>query len=127
MPHSPSCRKAQSGFPSPAEDYIEKNLSLDEYLITKPTSTFFIRVKGHSMSEAHILDGDLLIIDRSLNPKPGSVILATVSGNFTLRYYKKKEREVVLEAANPNFPLIHITEEMDFQIWGVVAHVIHSL
>lgn len=128
MPHSPSFRaKAQSGFPSPAEDYIEKNLSLDEYLVSRPASTFFIRVKGDSMSEAHILDGDLLIIDRSLIPKSGSVVLATLFGNFTLTYYKLKEGKIFLETANANFTSTQITEETDFQIWGVVSHVIHSL
>lgn len=128
MQQIPLCSsKVQAGFPSPAEDYIEKNLSLDEYLIKRPASTFFVRVNGHSMCNAHILDGDLLIVDRSINAKSGSIILAILSGNFTLKYYRKKEGKIFLEAANPEFPPIAITEEMDFQIWGTVVHVIHTL
>lgn len=127
MQHIPlSCSKVEAGFPSPAEDYIENHISLDEQLVPKPASTFFVRVSGHSMKDAPIRDGDLAIIDRSLTPKSGSVVLAVLDGNFTIKYFFQTKEGITLEAANPDFPPIPIKEETDFQIWGVVTHVIHS-
>ena len=78
------------------------------------------------MRDAPIRDGDLAIIDRSLKPKSGSVVLAVLDGNFTIKYFRPSKEGIVLEAANPDFPPIPIKEETDFQVWGVVTHVIHS-
>ncbi len=114
------------GFPSPAEDYIETPLDLNEYLITKPAATFFVRAKGDSMVGAGIYDGDLLIIDRSKTPIHDSVVLAVVNGEFTLKRLLKFRERVVLSPENPKYQPITITEEMDFRIWGVVAYSVHK-
>jgi DNA polymerase V len=117
------------GFPSPAEDYLDHPLDLNELLIKKPAATFFIRAKGESMVPAGIFEGDILIIDRSLQAKNGHIILAVINGEFTLkRFIKNKDSsKVILQADNPKFTSIVITEEMDFQIWGVAIHCIHKL
>lgn len=113
------------GFPSPAEDYVETPLDLNELLITKPAATFFVKAKGESMTGAGIFDGDLLIVDRSINPINGQVILAVVNGEFTLKSFLRFRGESWLKPENPKFMAIKITEEMDFQAWGVVTYSIH--
>lgn len=127
MQHIPlSCSKVQAGFPSPAEDYIEAGPSLDKELIPRPASTFFFRVKGQTSENGPILDNDLLIIDRSLLPQSGSLILATIAGSFAIKFYRKKGSRIFLEALGTSDPLLEMNEEKDFQIWGVITHAIHS-
>lgn len=118
--------KVIAGFPSPADDYIEKTLDLNEYLIKHPAATFFVRVEGDSMINAGIHHGDLLIVDRSLEPIDGKIVIAAVDGELTLKQIQKKQGKLFLVAQNPDYPRIEILPDQEFLIWGVVAHVIHS-
>lgn len=118
--------KVSAGFPSPAEDYVERFLDLNEYLIKKPAATFFVKVAGDSMKDVGIVSGDLLIIDRSKTAKPNAVVLAVVNGDFTVKRYQKVGDKIFLKPENPNYQPLEITSEMEFEIWGVVIHVIHS-
>lgn len=115
------------GFPSPAEDYIESPLDLNEHLVTRPASTFFVRAKGDSMIGAGIFEGDLLIIDRSVKARPGHVVLAVLNGEFTLKRWHKDKECYYLLPENPNYKPIKITEESEFSIWGVAIHCVHKL
>ena len=116
-----------AGFPSPADDFIESRLDLNEYLIDKPAATYFLRVNGQSMINLSINDGDLLIVDRALEPKNNYVVVASIDGEFTVKVYQKSTNQIKLIPANPHFRPIFINQEDDFMIWGVVKHVIHSL
>ena len=115
-----------AGFPSPAEDFMEKRLDLNDHLIRNPTATFLVRVKGNSMVNAGIFDGDLLIIDRSIEAADGKIILGVLNGEFTIKRISKKGKKLLLSPENDSFKPIEITEEMDFQIWGVVTYSIHK-
>ena len=116
-----------AGFPSPAEDYVDVGIDLNDQLIRHPTSTFFLRVSGDSMTGAGIHDGDLLVVDRSLNPRPGRVVVAVLDGGFTLKRLVRHQGRLRLEAANPDFPPLELQTCGDVQIWGVAVHVIHPL
>ncbi len=115
-----------AGFPSPAEDYLEGTLDLNRYLIAHPAATFYIRVVGDSMTGAGIFSGDLAIVDRSLDPREGHIVIAVVEGGFTVKRLKRVEGRFALAAENPAHPGIVIPES-GFEVWGVVIHVIHSL
>ena len=114
-----------AGFPSPAEDHIDVNLNLNDYLVKHPSSTFYIYVKGDSMVGSGIYDGDLMVIDRSLEPRSNGVVVAVIDGEFTVKKIYKKNNQIYLLPNNKNYKPIHIKEHMDFQIWGVVTHSIH--
>ena len=116
-----------AGFPSPADDYIEVGIDLNEQLIRHPTSTFFLRVSGHSMTDAGIHDGDLLVVDRSLDPRPGRIVVAVLDGAFTLKRLTRHQGRLRLEAAHPDYPPFELHNTGDVQIWGVAIHVIHPL
>ena len=116
-----------AGFPSPADDYVEVGIDLNDQLIRHPTSTFFLRVSGESMLGAGIHDGDLLVVDRSLDPRPGRVVVAVLDGEFTLKRLAKHHGRLRLEAANPAYPPLELHRCGDVQIWGVAIHVIHPL
>jgi DNA polymerase V len=116
-----------AGFPSPAEDYTEAGIDLNQKLVPHPNSTFLVRVEGDSMIGAKIFTGDLLVIDRSVEAKTGDVILAVVDGEFTVKRYKLHPRGVILEPANPRFDPIVVRGDMTFQIWGVVTNTIRSI
>ncbi|AAP99804.1 MULTISPECIES: LexA family protein [Prochlorococcus] len=116
-----------AGFPSPADNYVEDNIDLNEELIHRPASTFFLRVKGDSMSNAGILDGDLLIVDRSLDAKPGNIVVAILDGAFTLKKLTYRKNIPYLEAANHNYPIIDLRRYGAVQIWGVAIYSIHTL
>ena len=116
-----------AGFPSPAEDYIELGIDLNKYLIKNPISTFFLRVSGNSMNKAGIYNNDLLIIDRSINPKPGHIVVALLDGEFTLKRLIKKQNNYYLKADKENYPAINLYEYIDIQIWGVAIYSIHAL
>jgi DNA polymerase V len=116
-----------AGFPSPADDYLEGALDLNEYLIKHKAATFFWRVTGDSMIGAGIHSGDLLIVDRSLEPQTGNVIIAVLDGELTVKRIEMHDGRLFLVPENPDYPLIPVTEEQSFQVWGVVKHVIHSL
>ena len=116
-----------AGFPSPAEDYIELGIDLNKYLIKNPISTFFLRVSGNSMNNAGIYNNDLLIIDRSINPNPGHIVVALLDGEFTLKRLIKEKNNYYLKADKENYPAINLYEYVDIQIWGVAIHSIHKL
>ena len=119
--------RVAAGFPSPADDYVEVGIDLNEQLIRHPTSTFFLRVSGESMTGAGIHDGDLLVVDRSLDPRPGRVVVAVLDGAFTLKRLVRHRGRLRLEAAHPNYPPLELHRCGDVQIWGVAVHVIHPL
>lgn len=117
-----------AGFPSPADDFLEGHLDLNEYLIRHPAATYYVRVKGESMINAGIHDGDLLIVDKSLEPRDNKVVIAIVDGQLTVKRLKKlKNQQFVLVAENPDFPAITVNKENDVGIWGVVTTVIHPV
>jgi DNA polymerase V len=121
-------RKAvPAGFPSPADDYVEHRLSLDEHLIQHRESTFFMRVAGHSMRDLGIFDGDLLVVDRSVPATHGCVVVAVIDGEFTVKQLLYTAQGKVLRAAHPDYPDIAITAEHDFSIWGVVQWNVHKV
>ncbi len=115
-----------AGFPSPAEEYIEIALDLNKELIKHPAATFYARVKGNSMVDAGIQDGDLLVIDKALEAKEGSIAVCYLDGEFTVKRLSVREEGVYLLPANAEFKPIKITEENDFLVWGIVAYVIHK-
>jgi DNA polymerase V len=106
-----------AGFPSPAADYVEMRLTTDAYLIKNPVSTFFVKVKGDSMIEAGIQQGDILIVDRSIHPVIGNIVLAEIDGEFTVKYLGRNQ----LIPANPNYPTIHFMESQTVSLIGVVT------
>jgi DNA polymerase V len=116
-----------AGFPSPAEDYLEKRLDLNEHLVARPEATYFVRVSGDSMIGAGIHHGDLLVVDRSLDPKPGNVVIALVDGEFTVKRLRRTAIGLELAPENPDYGVIPLSEERDFQVWGVVLHVVHKV
>jgi DNA polymerase V len=116
-----------AGFPSPAADYEEDKLDLNRYLIKNPAATFFIRVTGYSMMGAGIYSGDLLIVDRSLEPRDKSVVIAIIDGELTVKRIRIRKKKITLEPENTNYSVRQITEDTDFQVWGVVTNVVHAL
>lgn len=116
-----------AGFPSPAEDEISETLDLNELLIKHPAATFFLRVSGSSMIKAGIHDNDILVVDRSLDPVHGKIVIASVNGELTVKRLHRVGEKVQLVAENDTYPPIEITGEVDLRIWGVVTAVIHPL
>ena len=114
----------KAGFPSPANDYLEERIDLNTLLIKHPLSTFLIQVDGDSMINAFISPKARLIIDRSINPKNGDIVLATLLGEFTVKYIKKNDFKCWLIPANSKYKDIEITPEMDMQVWGVVTQIL---
>ena len=122
-----------AGFPSPAEQYQEPPLDLNELLVKRPAATFFVRVQGDSMIGEGIHDGDLLVVDRSLRPASGDVIIACVDGDFTVKTYRRVKRdegrgmgdEIRLEPANPDFPVIVLKCGQELDYFGKVTACIH--
>ena len=115
-----------AGFPSPADDYTEENIDLNDHLISNPFSTFFLRVKGDSMINAGIQDKDLIILDKSLTAKPGNIIIAMIDGEFTIKRLSIRNNELYLKAENNTYPDFKFKNHIDIQIWGVVVYSIHS-
>ena len=115
-----------AGFPSPATDYMEKELDLNQFLIRNPDASFFIRVSGDSMINAGIFDGDTLVIDRSQQAKNGSIILAVIEEEFTVKRFEQSNGHAFLVPENRNYNSIEVTGNETFQIWGVVTAAIHK-
>lgn len=115
-----------AGFPSPAEDYEEVSLDLNKALVRHPAATFYARVKGSSMTEAGINNGDLLVIDKSLDPKAGDVAVCFLDGEFTVKRIGLIDGLLYLMPANSSFKPIAVSEESEFSIWGIVTYVIHK-
>ena len=118
--------KINAGFPSPADDYIESRLDLNEYLVRHKEATFFLRVKGDSMTGANIHDGSLLIVDKAAEPKHGDIVVVVVDGELTVKRLYRRDGVVKLTAENAAFPEILIKPESELVVWGVVRHVVHS-
>ena len=119
--------RVAAGFASPADDHLEAELDLNEYLIAHPSETFFVRAKGDSMQQAGIFDKDLLIVDRSLTPKDNDIVIAAVAGQLTVKRLVVKLGKPWLYPANPNYKPIAIKEGSELHVWGVVVHAIHKL
>ena len=116
-----------AGFPSPAEDFKQERLSLDNELIKNKEATFFARVSGQSMVDAGLNDNDLLVIDRSLSPAHNKIAVCFLDGEFTVKRLKVEKEEVWLQPENKNYQPIKITQENDFVIWGIVTNVIKKV
>ncbi|MBU4485738.1 MAG: translesion error-prone DNA polymerase V autoproteolytic subunit [Candidatus Delongbacteria bacterium] len=119
--------KLSAGFPSPADDYLERSLDLNEYLIKNPAATFFVEIQGDSMIGAGIHSGDILIVDRSLEAKHGKIVVAIINSEFTVKRLSWVENKIRLMPDNPNYKPIEINDGMEFEIWGVATTVIHRL
>lgn len=117
--------RVPAGWPSPADDYIETALDLNEALIRHPESTFFVRVEGDSMRGAGIHSDDVLIVDRAEEPRNGSVVVAALDGELTVKRMRREAGELWLVAENDAYPPVRVTTEL--VIWGVVHHVVHEI
>ena len=118
--------RVPAGFPSPADDYIDRNLDLNEFLVRHPAATFFVRVAGDSMVNAGIHSGDILIVDRAETPADGSIVIAALNGELTVKRLARDQGQVFLVPENPAYSPMRVGPDMDFEVWGVVVHVIHS-
>ncbi len=116
-----------AGFPSPADDYVDRTLDLNDFLIRHPAATFFVRVAGDSMTGAGIRSGDILIVDRALAPEHNRIVIAALNGELTVKRMRKEGGRIFLVPENGDYAPIEVTPEMQFEIWGFVAHVIHSV
>ena len=120
--------QVQAGFPSPATDYLTEAIDLNRELIQHPECTFFARIKGDSMQEAHILDGDLAVVDKSLQARDGDYVVAYIDGEFTIKEFRNAPdgKSGWLIPHNPKYRKIHVTEDNEFIIWGVITYLIHK-
>jgi len=116
-----------AGSPSPVEDFTEGEIDLNKYLVDNPDSTFFVRVTGDSMINAAIHEGDLLIVDRSLKPRHGKIVIASVDGMLTVKTLHKENDKTALMPANDTYQPIELAEGSEMIIWGVVTQVLHSV
>ena len=119
--------RVPAGFPSPAEDYVEGSLDLNEHLIEHREATFFVRVKGQSMTGAGIADGDLLVVDRSLEAGDGDIVVAVVDGELTVKRLSRRSGRVRLLAEHPGFAPIEFRDGQELTVWGVVTSVVHRI
>ena len=119
--------RVQAGFPSPAEDHLEQRLDLNTLVIENPSATFFVRVAGESMKDIGITDGDILVVDRSIENWENRIVVAVIDSEFTIKRFTSQNETVILEAENPDYPVIEITPEMDFSVWGVVRWTLKKL
>ncbi|MCL1888821.1 MAG: translesion error-prone DNA polymerase V autoproteolytic subunit [Kiritimatiellaeota bacterium] len=113
-----------AGFPSPAEQYAENPLDLNELMVHNAPATFYVRVAGDSMSGAGILNGDILVVDKSLAAQNNDIVVASVGGDFTVKYLRRRGAKVSLEAANPAYPAIVFASEMELRVWGVATGLV---
>lgn len=115
-----------AGFPSPADDHLDLPIDLNEYLVKHPAATFYVRVQGDSMDDAGIHQGDLLIVDRAEPYTIGSIVLAVLDGEFTVKKLMKKNDSLYLLSSNTSYHPIKIETETDFKVWGVVTYIVHG-
>lgn len=116
-----------AGYPAPSEDYCEGSLDLNQHLIHHPAATFFVRVRGDSMMGAGIFSGDLLVVDRAIAPCSGSVVIALVNGELTIKRLHQQDGQISLLPENPDYSPIEISDGMEFAVWGVVTGVVRRL
>jgi DNA polymerase V len=119
--------KVAAGFPSPADDYVEKTLDLNELLVKKSAATFFARAQGESMLGAGIHPNDILVVDRSIEPVPGKIVICALNGELVVKRLKRGADQWILASENPFYPDIPLHEELEMVIWGVVTNVIHPV
>ncbi|WPP51031.1 LexA family protein [Catalinimonas niigatensis] len=115
-----------AGFPSPADDTMELKLDLNKHLIKHPSTTFYARVNGYSMQDAGIYDGDILIVDRTMEPRENDVVVCILDGDYTVKRVHLGKDEIFLQAANDAYEPIKVKEDNRLSIWGVVTYVIHK-
>ena len=118
--------RVAAGFPSPADDFIEMEINLQDYIVKNKEATFCVKVEGTSMTKAGINSGDIMIVDRSLHPKHNDIVLAVIDGEFTVKRIAVNENNLYLMPENDNFSPIKITTAMNFQVWGIITHIIHK-
>jgi DNA polymerase V len=118
--------RKETGFPSPARDHFEKPLSLDEHIINRPAATFFVRVKGDGLNDLGVFSDDILVVDRSINPVSKHVIVAILEGEMVVRKLLKKDNTMYLTRGKSFSNAREVTDDLDFEIWGVVSHAIHK-
>jgi len=116
-----------AGFPSPADDYLDQRLDLNELVIRHPAATFFVKVEGTSMVGAGIHPGDTLVVDRAVQPVGERVVVAVVDGEFTVKRIRKKGDRLFLLSENPGHPPFEVSPQADFEVWGVVTYVVHRV
>ena len=116
---------AACGFPSPAQDYVEQTIDLNQHCVSHPAATFYVKASGHSMVEEGINDGDMLVIDRAITARHGDIVLACLDGEFTVKKLQEHPRPALLPA-NPDFPPIYPQEGQELDIFGVVTFVLHK-
>jgi len=119
--------RVEAGFPSPADDYMERPLDLNEHVIKHPAATYFVRASGDSMTGAGIFDGDLLIVDRSLEPVHGRIAIVEMDGQLTVKRLSKSKGRFLLQSENVSYPPIELQEGNEVMVWGIVTHVLHNL
>ncbi|MCK5830238.1 MAG: translesion error-prone DNA polymerase V autoproteolytic subunit [Methylococcales bacterium] len=119
--------KVAAGFPSPADDYIEKTLDLNDLLIQRPAATFFVRAEGESMLGAGIHPNDILVVDRSIEPIVGKIVICALNGELTVKRLNNIGDEIILGAENPAYSDIVVKKDIELVIWGVVTNVIHAV
>jgi DNA polymerase V len=119
--------RVPAGFPSPADDYVEDTLDLNQQLVRNPAATFFVRVQGNSMTGAGIFDGDTLVVDRAITPRSGNIVVAVVDGELTVKRLFQRQGKTRLLPENPEFAPIEFTDGQELVIWGVVTNVIHPV
>jgi DNA polymerase V len=119
--------KIAAGFPSPADDYVEDLLDLERLLIRHPAATFYLRVAGDSMTGAAILSGDLLVVDRAIEPSHGRIVVAALNGELTVKRLHRQAGRVALVPENPAYRSIEIPDEAELVIWGVVTGIVRQL
>lgn len=117
----------QAGFPSPAEDYVEGKLDLNQHLIKHPSATFFVKVSGESMRDAGIFPGDMLVVDKSIAAKHGKIVIAAIDGQLTVKKLQITSQATYLVPANKEFKAIKLLPENEVIIWGVVTNVIRAV
>jgi DNA polymerase V len=115
------------GFPSSADDYLDNLLDFNDLLINNAAATFAVRLSGDSMTGAGLFPGDIAVVDRSVEPTNGCIVVALLDGEFTVKRYQRRAQGVLLRTENPAFPDIDVSEERTFEIWGVVVKSIHML
>lgn len=116
----------RAGFPNPAEDARSVGLDLNELVVRHPVSTYYLQVEGNSMQGAGILPGDIVVVDKSLEPKNGDIVIAAVDGEFTIKHLKREGQRAWLIAANPDYPPVALHQALDASLWGVVTYIIHK-
>ena len=119
--------RISAGWPSPADDYVEDMLDLQKLLVQHPAATFYLKVRGDSMSGASIIDGDILVVDRSIDPVHGRIVVASVNNELTVKRLYHRPNRLALIPENPAYQPIEITDETDFSVWGVVTSMARQL